>query len=110
MKSLRILGALPALVFALPCHAAWVTQLTLTKVGSSDVGGEYTWFSVSDPLNNPAACASTDIYVVRSLPKNALAILLAAHASGKRVWAYVSDTSCDGPTGRPLVVSVAIQD
>jgi hypothetical protein len=109
MKLSKILLLLPPLACALPCEAAWLTQLTPTRVGSADLGGEYTWFSTSSTVSNPASCPNSDIYVIRSLPRNALAILLAAHTSGKSIQAYVSDSSCD-TTGRPLVTSVATQD
>jgi hypothetical protein len=110
MKLSKVLTCVLFLSWTLPSEAAWQLQLTTTQVGSADSGGEYIWFSVSGAVSNPATCPNTDLYVIRALPKNALAILLTAHASGKRIRAYVSDTSCDASTGRPLVTELAIQD
>jgi hypothetical protein len=106
-------GALGAVALALcsaPSQADWVTGLTLIQLGSGDAGGEYVWFQTTTfPPSNPANCGNNDIYVLRTLPKNALAILLAAHVSGKPIRAYVSPTVCDAVTGRPLVTEVGIQ-
>jgi hypothetical protein len=103
------LGAILLVLGASPSNAAWYTGLTLVQVGSGDAGGEYVWFQTTGTLYNPANCGNADIYVLRTLPKNALAILLAAHASGKPVRIFVSPTACDAPTGRPLVTEVGIQ-
>ena len=105
----KMIFAALLLIGALPCQAAWYSALTLAQVGSGDASGEYVWFQSLEPVNNPAGCANADIYVIRTLPKNALAILLAAHVSGKPVRAFVSPTTCDAATGRPLVTEVGIQ-
>jgi hypothetical protein len=110
MKLAMVVASMLALSWTSASEAAWQLQLTPTQVGSAEASGEYIWFSVSGAVSNPAGCSNTDLFVVRSLPKNALAILLTAHVSGKRIRAHVSDTSCDTPTGRPLVTEVAIQD
>ena len=96
-------------VCAVPAQAAWVTGLTLTQVGSGDYSGEYVWFSTTQAMNNPAGCSNNDIYILRTLPKNALGILLAGKVSGSPIRAFVHDTLCDTATGRPLVVEVGIQ-
>ncbi len=88
MKSSIVASSLAALFCALPSEAAWQLELTPTQVGSAEASGEYIWFSVSDAISNPATCPNSDLYVIRSLPRNALAILLTAHASGKRIRAY----------------------
>ena len=103
------LGAVFLVVGASKSNAAWYSSLTLAQVGSGDAGGEYVWFQTTTALNNPANCGNNDIYVLRTLPKNALAILLAAHVSGKPIRLFVSPTTCDAITGRPLVTEVGIQ-
>lgn len=104
------LGVVLLVVCASQSNAAWYTGLTLAQVGSGDAAGEYVWFQTTAAPNNPANCSNNDIYVLRTLPKNALAILLAAHASGKPIRIFVSPTACDSYTGRPLVTEVGIQN
>jgi hypothetical protein len=108
------LALILCLTFSESSYAGWLTQLTTTDVGSAESTGEYTWFMTVQPIStaagNPANCSIADQYVVRSLPRNALAILLAAHTSGKPIRAFVHDTQCDAATGRPLVLGVAIQN
>jgi hypothetical protein len=103
-------GLLTALLLlASPAYAAWYSSLTLAQVGSGDAAGEYVWFQTTQAINNPAGCGNADIYVLRVLPKNALAILLTAHASGKPIRVFVSPTTCDSATGRPLATEVGVQ-
>jgi hypothetical protein len=59
--------------------------------------------------NRRAGCPNTDIYVLRTLPKNALGILLAAKVSGSPIRIAVNDTQCDSSTGRPIANEVGIQ-
>jgi hypothetical protein len=107
-KSVSIAAAL-AMLATVPAQAGWVTGQTLLQVGSGDAGGEYTWFQTSGTVDNPANCGNPDIYVVRTLPRNALAILLAGKVSGSPIRLYVHDTLCDSYTGRPLVKEVGLQ-
>jgi hypothetical protein len=109
MKIARGLWMLGAIAAAVPAHAGWVMSQTLTQVGSGDYAGEYVWFSTTQAASNPANCPSSDIYVLRTVPKNALAILLAAKVSGSPIRLYVVPTACDSATGRPLVSEVGIQ-
>lgn len=109
MKKSISIAAMLALLTTVPSQAAWETGKTLLQVGSGDSSGEYTWFQVSGAIANPANCSSSDIYVVRTLPRNALAILLAAKVSDTPIRLYVHDTLCDSYTGRPLVKEVGIQ-
>ena len=109
MKRIVSFSAALALLACLPAQAGWLTDQTLLQVGSGDAGGEYTWFQIAGTAVNPAGCSSADIYVVRTLPRNALAILLAGKVSGSPVRLFVHDTLCDAYTGRPLVKEVALQ-
>jgi len=109
VKRIVFLSAALALLACLPAQAAWVVGQTLLQVGSGDAGGEYTWFQTAGTVDNPAGCGNTDIYIVRTLPKNALAILLAGKLSGSPIRLFVHDTLCDSYTGRPLVKEVALQ-
>jgi hypothetical protein len=109
VKRIVFLSAALALLACVPAQAAWMTGQTLLQVGSGDAGGEYTWFQIAGTVDNPAGCSSVDIYIVRTLPKNALSILLAGKLSGSPVRLYVHDTLCDSYTGRPLVKEVGLQ-
>ena len=109
MKRILSFSAAVTLLACLPAQAGWLTGQTLLQVGSSDGGGEYTWFQIAGTAVNPAGCSSADLYVVRTLPRNALSILLAAKVSGSPVRLFVHDTLCDSYTGRPLVKEVALQ-
>jgi hypothetical protein len=109
VKKIALFSTALALFACLPSQAGWLTGQTLLQVGSGDAGGEYTWFQIAGTAVNPAGCSSTDIYIVRTLPRNALSILLAGKLSGSPVRLYVHDTLCDAYTGRPLVKEVALQ-
>ena len=109
MKKIVSLSAALALLSCLPAQASWVTGQTLLQVGNGDAAGEYTWFQISGTTVNPAGCSNSDIYIVRVLPRNALAILLTGKVSGSPVRLYVHDTQCDAHTGRPLVTEVGLQ-
>ena len=109
MKRMVWFSAALALLVCLPARAEWLMGQTLLQVGSGDAGGEYTWFQITGVVVNPAGCSNADIYIVRTLPRNALAILLAGKVSASPVRLYVHDTLCDAYTGRPLVKEVGLQ-
>lgn len=110
-KSIRIASAsLASLALSAQAIAAqWVTSITATQVISGNSGGEYVQLLVASTIVNPAACATSDSYIIRdpAIVKNALAIGLTAIAAGRQIRVYVSD-SCDAPTGRPLAISIGL--
>ena len=109
MKKFVSVSAALALLSCLPAQAGWVTGQTLLQVGNGDAAGEYTWFQISGTSANPAGCGNADIYIVRTLPRNALAILLAGKVSGSPIRLFVHETLCDSHTGRPVVTEVGLQ-
>jgi len=66
-------------------------------------------FRTEELINNPKPCISDDYYVLQPTEMNdqLMSVLLAAHASGKKVGINVDGTQC-GPYGRPVVTQVRI--
>jgi hypothetical protein len=86
----------------------WVMPVTPTQVVSGNNGGLYIQILTSEAIVNPGGC-QMDSYIVRdpALTSSAAAIALAALTAGRQLRLYVLST-CDGPTGRPLVSSLGM--
>lgn len=117
MKRLKILAALGTMVGVLgfPVHGfadppQWVTNVTPIEVIVGKFGdAKFVQILVSGAVINPGTCASPNSYMIydADLVNDALAINLAAIASGRPIRAYVLD-QCDGNTGRPLISAIGL--
>jgi|SRR4051812_32075772 hypothetical protein len=114
MKANNLVAVASAIIGSLAvsteCSAAqWVTGIPATQVVVGNAGGEYLQILSSNAISNPAACSTADSYIIRdpAIVKSAIAIGLAALASGRQIRVYVTD-SCDAPTGRPLATSIGL--
>ena len=90
-------------------HAAlWHTPVTISEIEVGNVGGEYLYIRITGTVHNPAGCPASDGYVLRDpvVINHAMAVALAAHASGKPVRLWVTDT-CD-TINRPLISSIGV--
>jgi hypothetical protein len=109
-KHARIAAFCLMAVWAAASQAAlWFAPVTISQIIVANAGGAYIHIFVAEPLQNPGNCGSLDGYVLRdpAILSHATAIALAAHASGKPVRLWVTDT-CDAATGRPLVASIGV--
>lgn len=95
-----------ALFWGAAAGASWVNSVHGMNMRSSS---SFISFSTTEPMQNPAGCGRSDIYVVNSSVdyKSALAILLSAYSLGTTVSIYLGAT-CDPSTGAPLVTDVMI--
>jgi hypothetical protein len=101
-----VAGSLPIVALA----DQWVSPVTPTQVLSSNSGGLYTQLITAEAVVNPANCPSADSYIVHdaALVNSALAIASAALIAGRQLKVYVTSSSCDPQTGRPLVTSIGL--
>ena len=88
----------------------WLTGLTVAQIYTGNVAGEYVQVITTQAIVNPAGCATADSYFVHdpAIVKDALAIVLTAYTMGSALRVYVSSSSSDTSTGRPLNTAVAI--
>jgi hypothetical protein len=111
MRQTLLVALFIATYFSKPAFAdQWVTSVTVTQAIVGLNGGAYAQILTSGTVVNPAACPFTDSYVVRdpALLSGALAVGLAAVASGHPIRVYVLSSACDTATQRPLVTAIGL--
>ncbi|MEJ8837054.1 hypothetical protein [Ramlibacter sp. AN1133] len=97
------------MALAAQVQAGWVFSMTVKNVRSSAATGAVT-FVTNEPVQNPNNCPTAEFYGILATdnPKQALAILLTAQATGAKLSFYLPDgAGCDG-FGRPRVTDVLI--
>jgi hypothetical protein len=108
MKGILAIGVAAAITGN--AYAGWVTGMTIRNVRSQASTGAVT-FATVEPIANPSNCGLADFYGIQASdnPKQGLAILLAAQASGAKVNFYIpaGTAGCES-NGRPHVTDVMI--
>lgn len=105
----RAISMLAVVTAASMVHAGWAGPYTVSDVRTRGDAGGVT-FGTVEPRANPNQCGSTDFFAIEptNFPKQALAVLLSAMISGRRVNVYLPDVGQCGGAGRPKVTDVQI--
>ena len=105
----RVLAMLAAATGASAVHAGWAGPYTVNDVRTrGDTGG--ITFGTVELRANPNQCGSTDFFAIEpaNFPKQALALLLSAMISGRKVNVYLPDDGQCSSLGRPKATDVQI--